>query len=79
MQTGRLLIYNISDRAGVVDDYIYHMLDELDKYVDKIVVVSEGTLRQEAKKKLAFYAEEILEYPRGGRMTEAIRAVAEAF
>ena len=79
MQTGRLLIYNISDRAGVVDDYIYHMLDELDKYVDKIVVVSEGTLRQEAKKKLAFYAEKILEYPRGGRMTEAIRAVAEAF
>ena len=63
MQTGRLLIYNISDRAGVVDDYIYHMLDELDKYVDKIVVVSEGTLRQEAKKKLAFYAEKILEYP----------------
>ena len=54
MQTGRLLIYNISDRAGVVDDYIYHMLDELDKYVDKIVVVSEGTLRQEAKKSWLF-------------------------
>ena len=35
----RLLIYFIYDRDGIVDDYIFYMLDDLEKNVEDIFVV----------------------------------------
>ena len=57
----RLLIYFIYDRDGIVDDYIFYMLDDLDKNVEDIFVVVNGNLEAKSKERLKFYTDQILE------------------
>ena len=57
----RLLIYFIYDRDGIVDDYIFYMLDDLEKNVEDIFVVVNGTLEEKSKERLKFYTDQILE------------------
>jgi rhamnosyltransferase len=57
----RLAIYFIYDGEGIVDDYILYMLDDLQKNIDDLFIVSNGKLREDAKEKLYAYTEQIFE------------------
>lgn len=53
MSKKRCAIYLIYDEQGVVDDYIIYYLMELKKVVDRIVVVCNGKLTTDGRKKIS--------------------------
>lgn len=57
----RLLIYVIKDIDGIADEYIFPVLEEMDKYTEEIIIVSGFPLQKESREKLKFYAEKIIE------------------
>lgn len=56
----KLLIYFFYDRDGVVDDYIPYMLNDLNKNIDDIVVVCNGKLQEEGRKRLEQFTDRII-------------------
>lgn len=73
----RLLIYFFYDQQGIVDDYITYLLNEMDKYVSDIVIVSDGILRKKEKQKLELFTRHILEQDVSGVDIWAYRAAIE--
>ncbi len=57
----RLAIYSFSDSAGIVDDYVPHLLQDLRRNVERLLVVCSGPLTEVGRAKLAPIASEILE------------------
>jgi rhamnosyltransferase len=60
MDAKRIAIYFIYDKDGVVDDYIIYQLNDLKENVHYLLVVVNGTLTVDGRKKLAPIANEIL-------------------
>lgn len=56
----RLAIYFFYDRDGVVDDYITYMLEDLNKNISDLLVVCNGKLSLEGRKKFEKYTSNIL-------------------
>ena len=56
----RLLIYYFYDKSGIIDDYVYYMLENIRLHVSKIIFVSNGILSAESNEKLKKYTETIL-------------------
>lgn len=48
----RLVIYFMYDKDGIIDDYVTYMLQDLNKNVDELLVVCNGVLSVEGRKKL---------------------------
>ena len=75
----RLLIYFIFDKDGIVDDYIFHMLEDLDKNVEETFIVVNGTLKETYKERLRMYAKNILERSNKGFDVWAYKEAMETF
>lgn len=55
----RLVIFFFYDKDGVVDDYITYMLEDIRKNCSKLLVVCNGKLNEEGKKKLLNLTDDI--------------------
>ena len=56
----RLLIYYFYDKSGIIDDYVYYMLENIRLHVSKIIFISNGILSAESNEKLKKYSDTIL-------------------
>lgn len=57
----RLGVYSFFDKQGVVDQYVEYFLEEFGKNITDLVIVSNGTLSAEGRKKLLKYTDKIIE------------------
>ncbi len=48
----KLCIYSFYDKEGIVDRFVFDMLEEVKKYFDEIIFVSNGPVESKGKKKL---------------------------
>ncbi|MEG1945684.1 MAG: rhamnan synthesis F family protein [Lachnospiraceae bacterium] len=75
--SNRLLIYFFYDGQGIVDEYIIYLLNEMDKYIKDMVIVSDGKIKQKEKEKLELFTDYILEQEFKGADIWAYRAAIE--
>ena len=66
MKVRRLCIYFFYDAQGIADRYVEYYLQGLHTVCEKIVVISNGELEQESRKRLESCAEEVLTRPNEG-------------
>jgi len=71
----RLAIYVIYDKDGIVDDYIPHFLNALSKFVSHFVIVCNGLLNEEGRRKLEKFTDDIYLRPNEGYDGGAIQDV----
>lgn len=57
----RAAVYSFFDQQGKVDGYIEYFLDDFIKNIERLVIVSNSSLKKEEKAKLEKYTTEILE------------------
>jgi len=55
----RLAIYTVYDKDGIIDDYIPYFLDALSPFVTHIVIVCNGVLTDEGRRKLSRFTNDI--------------------
>lgn len=67
-------IYFFYDSAGIVDDYIIYLLDDLIKNIDELVIVCNGKLSEEGRRKFEKYHCEIIVRPNEGLDVWAYKA-----
>ncbi len=67
-------IYFFYDSAGIVDDYIVYLLDDLVQNIDELVIVCNGKLSDEGRQKLEKYSCEIIVRPNEGLDVWAYKA-----
>ncbi len=48
----RLLIYFFYDKDGVIDDYVYYILNKINPYIKECIFVSNGEIKEEYKERL---------------------------
>lgn len=53
----RLGIFLCFDKDGIIDDYITYLLDDISENLDKLIIVSNGSLTDESVKKLNKYTD----------------------
>ncbi|MFS6706517.1 rhamnan synthesis F family protein, partial [Staphylococcus aureus] len=63
----RLCLFSFHDNQGLVDDYVVVLLQELRRFVDKIVVCVQGPLTEASRQVLSSVAEEICTSSGAGR------------
>ncbi len=56
----RLIIYFIYDKQGIVDDYIFYMLDALKKNSSEIAIVCNGLLTDGSRQRLESYEDKLI-------------------
>lgn len=56
----RISIFVIYDQDGIVDEYIFFLLSELSKVSERIIIVINGLILEEYKRRLAVYSNEII-------------------
>lgn len=56
----RLAIFQCSDRQGIIDDYIPYLLNDLKDNISRLVIVVNGKLSVEGRKKLTALTNEVL-------------------
>ena len=61
MNLKRLIIYFFYDEYGIIDEYVYYMLNDLRKNSDYIFFVSNGKLEAESREKVSAYCYEVIE------------------
>ena len=59
MKQRRLGIFVFFDKDGLVDDYIVYLLDEICKYLERLIVVCNGSLTKDGKNIFERYSNEI--------------------
>ena len=59
MKQRRLGIFVFFDKDGIVDDYIVYLLDEICKYLERLIVVCNGSLTKDGKNIFERYSNEI--------------------
>lgn len=62
----RVAIYSFFDNQGIVDGYIEYFLNDFIKNVERLVVVSNGKLPADQRKKFEKFTEEIIERENSG-------------
>lgn len=67
-------IYFFYDSAGIVDDYIVYLLDDLVQNIDELVIVCNGQLSDEGRRKFEKYNCEIIVRPNEGLDVWAYKA-----
>lgn len=55
----RLGIFVFFDKEGIVDDYVTYLLDDLSKHLKDLVIVCNGKITSNGKKKLEKYSDQI--------------------
>ncbi|KDA06606.1 hypothetical protein DC31_09545 [Microbacterium sp. CH12i] len=65
-QGSRLLIYVVYDRRGDVEDYVPYALTDLRRFCDRILVVSNGPLTVNGRRRLEEVADEVVERENSG-------------
>ena len=58
--TNRYAVFVFYDKDGIVDEYNYVFLDELRKYVSKLMIIVNGAINEEGQVGLKKYADEFL-------------------
>ena len=71
----RLCIYTVYDKDGIIDDYIIYFLSKLKPFVKHVVVVCNGKLNDDGRKKLSLFTEDIFVRPNAGYDAGAIKDV----
>ncbi len=56
----RLGIFAFYDAKGIVDDYVFYILDEIKNVLDSLIIVCGKTLTQEGRQKLERYGQQVL-------------------
>ena len=56
----RVAIYFFYDKDGIVDGYVDYFLEDLKKNLDRLIVVCNGKLTSEGRKKFSKYTSEII-------------------
>ena len=56
----RILIFCFYDKEGIVDGYVSYLLQQMKKFVDRIIIVSNCELRAEEKEKFEPFSSEII-------------------
>ena len=70
----RLLIYFFYDNDGIIDSYVFYMLDKLKQFVNNIIFVSNGNLNSTYKNKVYSYTQNIIERDNKGFDVYAYKA-----
>jgi len=71
----RLAIYVIYDKDGIIDDYIPFFLSALQPFVSHFVIVCNGKLNDEGRRKLSVFTEDVFVRPNEGYDGGAIKDV----
>lgn len=56
----RCAIFLYYDKQGIVDDYVIYLLNDLNKNIDKLLIVCNGTINEESEKKFRTVTQDIL-------------------
>lgn len=48
----RCAIFLYYDKQGIVDDYVIYLLNDLNKNIDKLLIVCNGTINEESERNL---------------------------
>lgn len=56
----RCAIFLYYDRQGIVDDYVIYLLNDLNKNIDKLLIVCNGTINEESEMKFRTVTDDIL-------------------
>lgn len=75
----RLAIFFFFDKDGIVDDYIPYMLNDLNKNISELMVICNGNLSEEGKKKLKTITPNIIERENVGFDVWAYKAGLEYY
>lgn len=62
----RIAIYVCYDKQGIIDDYISYLLNDLKQNLDKLVIVVNGNLTAEGKKKLLALSSDVVKRENAG-------------
>lgn len=75
----RLAIYFFYDKDGIVDDYVLHMLNDLNKNISDLLVVCNGLLTIDGRHKLEKCTKNILVRPNTGFDVWAYKEALESY
>lgn len=64
--TNRYAVFVFYDKSGIVDEYNYVFLEELKKYVSKLLIICNGNVNEEGRKGLQQFADEMIVRPNKG-------------
>jgi len=56
----KIAFYLFYDKNGIIDDYIFYKLEKLNKFVDKIIFISNSEINDKSKRKLNLIVDDIL-------------------
>lgn len=56
----RMGLFIIYDAEGIVDDYVYYLLDKLSEYIDTFHIIVNGKIKKEYKERLRNYTNKII-------------------
>lgn len=57
----RVAIYSFYDAKGIVDGYVEYFLEDFSKHIDRLIIVSNGKLPRDEKRKFEKFTKEIIE------------------